>query len=78
MLPHVLWSSWARDRIPAVVATQAAAVATWDPLTPCAGLGVKPVPLQQPQAAAVGFLTHCATAGTPILVLKNQIKLQHF
>ena len=35
-----------------------------DPLTPCTGLGIEPVPPQQPKPLQ-SVLTHCATAGTP-------------
>ena len=40
-LTHSIESSWARDWI------LAAAVATLDPLTYCAGLGIEPAPLQR-------------------------------
>ena len=42
-------SSWARDWIPAAVATYAAAVATPDPLTHCARLGIQSAPPQGPE-----------------------------
>ena len=38
-----MWSSQARDQIQAAVVTYAAALATLDPLTHCAGLGIEPV-----------------------------------
>ena len=37
-------------------------------LTQCIGLGIKPTP---PQGSAVGFLTQCATAGTPLVFFFN-------
>ena len=40
--PHI-WSYWARDQIRATVVTYTAAVATPNPLTPCAGPGIEPV-----------------------------------
>ena len=40
---HGIWSSRARDQIQVAVLTCAAAVATPDPLTHCAWLGIKPV-----------------------------------
>ena len=48
-----------------IAATFAAAVAMPNTLTYCAGLEVKPVPPEQTQASAVGFLTRYATVGTP-------------
>ena len=39
---------------------------TPDPLIHCTRPGMEPVPLQSTQAATVGFLTPCATAGTPL------------
>ena len=42
-------SSWARYEILASALTYATAAAMPDPLTHCAGLGIKPVPLQQPK-----------------------------
>ena len=41
-LPHSIPSSQARDGIRAVVVTYAAAAATLDPLTRCAGPGIEP------------------------------------
>ena len=41
-LPRGIWSSQARDQTRAAAVTQAAAVAAPDPLTHCAGLGIKP------------------------------------
>ena len=41
-LPWVTWNSRARDRISAAVATYTTAAATLDPLTHCAGPGIKP------------------------------------
>ena len=41
-LPHGIWNFWARDQIQAAVVTQAAAVATVEPLTHCAGPGIEP------------------------------------
>ena len=38
-----IWSYWARDQIRATVVTYTAAVATPNPLTPCAGPGIEPV-----------------------------------
>ena len=35
-----------------------------DPLTYCASTGIEPTPLKLTQAAAVRFLTHCATVET--------------
>ena len=46
-----------------------AAVAMPDPLTHCARLGIKTRTLAVTHATAVGFLTHCATVGTPGLML---------
>ena len=43
-----------------------AAEAMLGPLTHSSGPGIKPAPSTGIQATAVGFLTHCAAAGTPI------------
>ena len=49
--------------IQATALTYASAAAMPDPLTHCTGPGIEPVT----RAAAVGLLTHYATAGTPRL-----------
>ena len=36
-----------------------------DPLTPCAGPGIEPIPLQWPGLLMLDFLTHCAIVRTP-------------
>ena len=41
-IPHSIWSSWARDQIWGTVVTYLAAAAVLDPLTHCAGPGIKP------------------------------------
>ena len=51
-----------RPRIEIQAVTQA--VEILHPLTPCTRPGIK----RMSQAAAVGFLTFCATAGTPIFL----------
>ena len=40
VLPHSVWSSWARDQIQTTVVTYTTATAMTDPLTHCAGLGI--------------------------------------
>ena len=47
--PTACGSSWARDWIQAAAAIRATVGTTPDPLTHCAGLGIKPAPLQWPQ-----------------------------
>ena len=47
--PMAYRSSWARDQIQAAAATYAAPAATLDMLTHCAGLGIEPVPPEQPE-----------------------------
>ena len=47
--PEAYGSSQARDWIQATAATYTPAVAMWDPLTHCAGLGIKPTPSQWPE-----------------------------
>ena len=55
-------SSQIRDQIRATAVTYAIGAATLDPLTPGQGLNQASSAIR---TAAVGFLTHCATAGTP-------------
>ena len=45
--------------------TYTAAVSKLDPLTHCTGQRLNPGLSTATRAAEVGFLTHCATAGTP-------------
>ena len=47
--PTAYGSSWAKDQIWATAATYATAMATQDPLTHCARLGIEPVPPQWPE-----------------------------
>ena len=42
-LPHGIWHSLARDQVQATVATCITAMTVLDPLTHCAGPGIKPV-----------------------------------
>ena len=42
-------NSWARDWIHVLAVTYATAVVMLDSLIHCAGLGIEPVPLQQPK-----------------------------
>ena len=65
---NIIRSSWARDQIQAAVATCAAAVAMLDPLTHCAGLGIKPAswhcgdtanPIVSQQKLLESFLMSC-------------------
>ena len=63
-------SSWATDWIWAAPATYTAAAATLDPLTHCTGLVV--------WVAAIGFLTHCTTAGITLCAHLIHSSLQHF
>ena len=59
--PCGMWSSWARDQIRVVVATNSKAWAMQDPLTHCVGLGVEPTSWCCRDATR----SCCATVGTP-------------
>ena len=55
-----------RDWVWAIAVTYTTAAATLDPLTYCAKPGT------ETQDTAVGFLTHCAMAGTPKTIVRKQ------
>ena len=57
-------SSWARDWIWAASVTYAA-METPDPLTHCSGLWIKLTPSEVTRDAAVKYLIHWDTVGTP-------------
>ena len=68
-VPMAYGTSQARDWIRATAATYAAAVAMLDPFNALQRAGDQTYASSATWAAAVRFLTHCATAGTPASTL---------
>ena len=64
--PMAYGNSWARNWIQAAAAIYATASAMPDPLTYCSRPGIKICVSVVTWATGVGFLTQCATVGTPL------------
>ena len=66
--PKAYGSCQTREWIWGAAATYATATVMLDPLTHCAGWGIKTVSVAT-WANIDGFLTHCPTAGTPKMLI---------
>ena len=67
---HGIWSCWARDWIQATVATYTTAVAMPDPLTHCAGPGIKPASWH----AEMPLILLCHSGNSHIIFIAALIK----